>query len=147
MKKLTEELIRLYEEARLDPHVPSHVIVQFRTFLNISFKTRLAASSRPVSPSAAPAASTSPQTGGNLWNGKPLGYEFNEKKSVLESKQDAPVAKPVEKVKAPEASLEAQGLTEKQIEGEILKRGGKFHHKAGLAAKKKILNDLMGASS
>jgi hypothetical protein len=140
--ELSSKLLALYNEHINDVNVPAHAIVSFRNFLNQSFRLGIRAGSRSIE---ANTTSQNDKPKGNIWNGLPLegqpGFEGIQKKT--EFKQQ-----PVQHVKT-ESVIEPQSdvieLTEKQIEAEIEKLGGTFHHKAGLKAKKKILANLQSA--
>lgn len=143
--ELSAKLLALYNEHINDVNVPAHAIVSFRNFLNQSFKLGIRAGSRSIAQSSQ--TDNEPKDLSRVWNGLPLDQQpgFSDgtpqKKTIELNTPSAPHVDKVESVKA----TDEKELTEKQIEAEIKKHGGTFHHKAGLEAKKKILANILSS--
>ncbi len=142
--ELSAKLLALYNEHHNDVNVPAHAIVSFRNFLNQSFKLGIRAGSRSITQVAQ--TNNEPKDLTRVWNGLPLDQQPGFSDGTPQKKTNelsTPSAQPVstEEVKA----TDEKELTEKQIESEIKKHGGTFHHKAGLEAKKKILANILSS--
>jgi len=163
---LREELVALFEKYKYDPGIATPIKHDFRTFINRNFKTQIPAqnyrqipqASEMTAPKAAKQVSDLPKT--NRWDGSPHPSSnqnsFQKKtvsdiappvrKSVIENPvQDSAIEEafslsPTEK----NYLTEIDGMTEKEIDAQILKLSGKgMHKKAPLEAKKKRLAELM----